>query len=956
MLDRMPPGRPRAPPFAQPSRARCARFASELAIANAVSSSRRRQGDPMTRLIALACVSVLSGASALAQDPEIPFDEFYLDNGLRVIVHEDRKAPIVAVTVWYHVGSKNEVPGKTGFAHLFEHLMFNGSENHNDEYFRPFQEVGATSMNGTTDIDRTNYFETVPSSALDLALWMESDRMGHLLGAIDQDKLDEQRGVVQNEKRQGDNEPYGKVFEQIVKNLFPPGHPYSWETIGSMEDLNAASLDDVKRWFQTYYGPNNATLVLAGDIDVATARRKVAHYFGDIPPGPPLTHLERWIPRDVPATRIVMQDRVPEARIYKVWRGPEWRSDDTTLMELVDAVLTSGKTSRLYQRLVYDDQIATDAGAFAMTGEIAGAYIVYATVAQEGDLAAAERSLDEELARFLRDGPTRAELERVRTEIKGSFIRGIEQVGGFRGKSNILAENAVFGGRPDFYKHSLDVLNRATPEQLRAVARRWLEGDALAVEVRPFSETLVAAGGGADRSKLPLPQTFPEAPFPPLARATLSNGLRLIVAERHAVPVVQFSLQLDSGFAADQFATPGTANMAMEMLDEGTATMDALEINDALAGLGAELSTGANLDYSVVSLSALSEHLDASLAVYADVILNPAFPAEELDRNKRLQLAAIQQEKNTPTPMALRVLPRLLYGEGNAYSLAMTGSGTEESVAALARDDLARFHATWFKPNNATLIVVGDTTLQEIRPKLEALFERWRPGDVPKKTLPDAALPPAARVFLIDRPGSEQTTIIAGQLVPPKNPEDDIAIDAMNDILGGAFTSRLNMNLREDKAWSYGADTVIVDTQAQRPFLAIAPVQTDKTAEAMIEIKKELGDFATSRGPTSQEVVTSKNGSTLTLPGRWETSRAVARDIAALVRFHLPDDYWNQYAELVASLDVDEVDAAAKQLLAPERLTWVVVGDRAAIEQKVRALGFGAFSIVDVDGEVAGAP
>ncbi|HZL94989.1 MAG TPA: pitrilysin family protein, partial [Vicinamibacterales bacterium] len=337
----------------------------------------------MNRLIALACCTLWLATPALAQDPDISFEEFHLDNGLRVIVHEDRKAPIVAVTIWYHVGSKNEVPGKTGFAHLFEHLMFNGSENHNDEYFRPLQEVGATSMNGTTDFDRTNYFQTVPSSALDLALWLESDRMGHLLGAIDQEKLDEQRGVVQNEKRQGDNAPYGKVFEQIITNIFPPGHPYSWEVIGSMDDLNAASLDDVKTWFETYYGPNNATLVLAGDIDAATARQKVERYFGDIPPGPPLTKRQRWIPDQVPASRIVMQDRVPEARIYKVWLGPEWVSDESTYLQLADAVLTGGKTSRLYQRLVYEDQIATDAGAFALSNEIAGAYIVYATASSD---------------------------------------------------------------------------------------------------------------------------------------------------------------------------------------------------------------------------------------------------------------------------------------------------------------------------------------------------------------------------------------------------------------------------------------------------------------------------------------------------------------------------------------------------------------------------------------------
>jgi zinc protease len=888
---------------------------------------------------------------AFAQQPDIPFDEFTLSNGLRVIVHEDHKAPIVAVTIWYHVGSKNEVPGKTGFAHLFEHLMFNGSENHDDEYFRPLQEVGATSMNGTTDFDRTNYFETVPTSALNLALWLESDRMGHLLGAIDQKKLDEQRGVVQNEKRQGDNEPYGKVFEQIITNLFPPGHPYSWETIGSMEDLNRASLDDVRRWFQTYYGPNNATLVLAGDIDAATAKDKVQRYFGDIRPGPPLIHRDTWIPSAVPATRIVMQDRVPEPRIYKVWRGPEWRSDDATLMELVDSVLTAGKTSRLYKRLVYDDQIATTAGAFSVTGEIAGAYVAYASVAPGHEMSEVERALDEELARFLANGPTRAELDRAKTDIKASFIRGIEQVGGFRGKSNILAENAVFGGRPDFYKHSLAILEQATAQQVVNAARRWLAGPAMALEVRQFDEALAPSGTGVDRSKLPEPTTFSEAPFPSLSRATLSNGLRLIVAERHAVPTVQFSLQVNAGFAADQLASPGVTSLAMEMLDEGTSTKTALEIDESLADLGADLDTGANLDFCVVTLNALTANLDKSLAIYADVILNPAFDVTELERLRRLQIASIQQEKADPTSLGLRVLPPLLYGAGNAYAIPMTGTGTEASVAAIGRNDLVHFHSHWFKPNNATLIVVGDTTLAQIQPKLESLFARWQRGDVPTKQLADGAPPSGPRVYLIDRPGSEQSVIIAGELIPKKSPADDIALDAMNDILGGAFTSRINMNLREDKTWSYGADTTIVDTAAQRPFLAIAPVQADKTAEAMHEIQQEIEQFVGSRAATGAEVATSKRRSTLTLPGRWETARSVARDIAELVRFGLPDDYWSRYAELVGALDVDGVNAVARRVLDPGKLTWVVVGDRNVVEQKIRDLHLGDVRIVGADGE-----
>ncbi|HSG66380.1 MAG TPA: pitrilysin family protein, partial [Gammaproteobacteria bacterium] len=837
-------------------------------------------------------------------------------NGLRVIVHEDRKAPIIATNIWYHVGSKNELPGKTGFAHLFEHLMFNGSENHDEEYFTPLQEVGATTINGTTNSDRTNYFQTVPTTALDLALWLESDRMGHLLGVIDQDKLDEQRGVVQNEKRQRENQPYGKVFDYISSNLFPEGHPYSWPVIGSMEDLDAATLDDVYAWFRTYYGPNNATLVLAGDIDVATAREKVERYFGDIPPGPPLARLETWVPELTHERRVTLQDRVPQARIYKVWPIPEWGNVEGERLMLADVALTGGKTSRLYQRLVYEEQIATDVGSYAALDEIAGAYIVWATAQPGGDLGEVERLLDEELTRFLETGPTRKELTRAVMQSRADFVRGIERVGGFSGKSGILAESAVFGGRPDAYRDSLEIAATARPQDLRDSARRWLSGPALIVEVLPFEERSTTAQS-ADRSSLPMPQSFPDAQFPAFERDELANGMRLIVARRAAVPVVNFSLQLDAGFASDQFAAPGTAKLAMDMLDEGTATRDALEISEELAQLGAELGTGSNLDFSSVSLSALSETLPQALAIYSDVILNPAFPEAELDRLKRLTLSDIQREQVTPVSMALRVFPRLLYGEDHAYALPMTGSGTAASVAAITREDLYGFHATWFKPNNATMIVVGDTTMAEIKPQLEALFAAWTPGDTPAKRLSEVELPAATRVILLDRPGSEQSIIISGQLIPPKADERDLALEAANDAFGGSFTSRINLNLREDKSWSYGVRSLIFDTMLQRPFVVYAPVQTDKTAPSMVEIDRELRELVGARPVTGAEVETSKRRSTLTLPGRWETAGAVAGDIAEIVRFNLPDDFWGSYADLIATLDVSGVNAAARSVLAP---------------------------------------
>ena len=883
---------------------------------------------------------------------DIPYEEFYLDNGLRVIVHEDRKAPIVAVTLWYHVGSRNEIPGKTGFAHLFEHLMFNGSENHDAEYFEPLEQVGASFINGTTNNDRTNYIQTVPSSALDLALWLESDRMGHLLGAITQEKLDEQRGVVQNEKRQGENQPYGKAFTYIVENVFPEGHPYSWSVIGSMEDLNDASLEDVHEWFRTYYGPNNATLVLAGDVDVETARASVERHFGAIPPGPPLARMDAWVPILEQDRRMIAQDRVGQSRIYRIWPIPEWGNPDLDRLQLANGVLTQGQTSRLHQRLVYEDQLATDAGGFVFDGEIAGMYILYATAQPGRDLAAVEAAMDEELQRFLESGPTESELLRVKTQMRSSFVRGLERVGGFSGKSGTLAESAVYGGRPDAYKTTVEVLERATADDARDVARNWLANSSFTLEIHPYDDRLAATDDDADRSGLPMPETFPSADFPTLHRAELSNGMQLIVAERSAVPVVNFNLQLNAGYAADQFGSPGVAGLAMTLLDQGTESRSALEISEQLAQLGARLNAGSNLDLSSVSLSALKENLAESLDIYSDVILNPAFSDEELERQRRLRLSRIQREKTEPVNMALRIFPGLIYGDGHAYSLPMTGTGTEESVSAITRDDLVSFHETWFKPGNATMIVVGDTTLEEITPMLEALFADWSPGEVPLKNIPRVELPDESRVVLVNRPGSEQSIIFGGQLVFDRSDEREMALQAVNESFGGSFTSRINMNLREDKAWSYGVRSMLVDTMSQRPFIIYAPVQTDRTADSLAELDREMRDLLDGRPVDETEIATFKRRNTLTLPGRWETAGAVAGDIAELVRFGLPDNYWDDYAGLVDGVTPGGANAAAQAELQPDRLVWVVVGDLEAIEESIRALALGRMDFMDVDGNL----
>ena len=903
-----------------------------------------------TRFLMSICLCLVSLTNQ-AKDIDIEFTEVTLSNGLRVVVHEDKKAPIVAVNLWYHVGSKNEKPGKTGFAHLFEHLMFNGSENFKGEYFEPLNKVGATNMNGTTNIDRTNYFQTVPKTALDLALWMESDRMGHFLGAIDQEGLDTQRGVVQNEKRQGENQPYGRVFETIQKHLYPSGHPYSWTTIGSMEDLNAATLEDVKQWFATYYGPNNAVLAIAGDVNTSQVIEKVKHYFGDIPPGPPLTKPSVWVPKLQSDKHIVMQDRVPQVRMYKVWPAPPINSEEIDLLDLGADVFGTGKNSRLHKRLVYQDQLATSAAAFIYPGELASMFIVQVSVQVGADLDKVEAIVDEELEEFLLRGPSNSELQRVKTQYRSRFIRGVERIGGFGGKSDILASNMVYSGSADAYKDSLERIDKATTRQVKATVDKWLDQASLQLDVVPMAD-LSAADTGADRSQLPMPETFPEVEFDKFERVTLSNGLKLLIATRRAVPTVDFLLSVDAGTAADITTLAGTSNMTMSMLTEGTKQRDSQEISEELAQLGASLSAYSGLDRSQVSLNALRENLDASLDIFADVVLSPTFPKKELNRLKKMRVTQIKREKSRPSSLAARVLPELLFGEQHAYGQPLTGSGNEASIEQISRQHIVDYHKTWFKPNHSSLIIVGDTTAKEIVPKLEKLFASWKAGDTPEKNISEVSPPNKERVFLLHRPEASQSFIIAGLLTQPKKQGNDLARQLMNAVLGGQFDARLNMNLREDKHWAYGARSFYLDTAAQRPFISSASVQTDKTAASMVEIRRELSEIISTRPAKQEEIDKAKSKLTLSLPGRWQTAAAVSGSLSEIERFDLPDNYWNVYAESLRSLSLDEVNQAAKANIQPEHITWVIVGDRSKIEENIRNLGYREIVLLDEDGKV----
>lgn len=882
---------------------------------------------------------------------DITYQKFVLANGLTLIVHEDHQAPIVAINVWYHVGSKNEKPGKTGFAHLFEHLMFNGSENYDDDYVKPLQKIGVTSLNGSTNMDRTNYYEVVPTSALDLVLWLESDRMGHLKGAISQAKLDEQRGVVENELREGLNQPYGIAYELMTKGLYPSGHPYSWPVVGTIEDLDGATLSDVRKWFETYYGPNNAVIAIAGDVDAKTALDKVTKYFGDIAPLPPISRQQAWIAKRNGVRRETTQARIPQSRIRMSWNIPQWGSEEGELLKLGAQILSNGLASRLYKRLIYDEQIATSAFAYARLDEIGGIFTIQADAKPGVSMEKIEKALNEELARFIAEGPTPKELEQAKIQFQAKFIRGIEKlIGRSDGTTDVLLESQVFGGSPEAYKDRLRCIDRATTGSVRAAAAKWLSDGAYILTIHPYPQ-LSALKSDIDRKTMPLVGPVPDVRFPVLRKAKLSNGLKIILAERHNVPLVNLSLVLDAGFSSDPKGMRGISNMAMNMLTEGTADRTALQISDQLTMLGASLGGDSGLDVCSVSLDALKDKLDPALDIFADVVLNPSFPEAEIQRTKARLSSWIDQAKTAPDSAGARVLPSLVYGKGHAYGVSPSGIGDKNALDGITRSDLMDFHKTWFKADHATLIVVGDTTLAEITPKLESVLKDWKGGPVPPKDIPSVPLPGKQRIYLIDKPGSQQSVIFAAQPMPPANDPSSLAVDMVNLILGGEFLSRINMNIREDKHWSYGAHSTIGNAKGQRLFTVTASVQIDKTKEAMAEVAGEITGILGGKPITDEEFENSVRGRTLGLSAQWQTISAVMDSISEMVEYGLPDDYYQKYPVRLKGLSIDQLTKAAGKAFHPESLTWLVVGDVARIEPGIRELGYGEIMIIDADGD-----
>lgn len=865
---------------------------------------------------------------------DIPFEKHVLPNGLQLILHIDRKLPIVHVNQWFHVGSKNERAGRTGFAHLFEHMMFQGSANATDDYFHFVETAGANlregGVNGTTSEDRTNYFATVPAGNLEFLLWLESDRLATLAEALTQEKLDNQRDVVKNERRQSyENVPYGRWDKLLVENLHPAGHPYSWPVIGSHEDLTAATLDDVKDFFRTYYTPNNLSLAIAGDFDRDQAIKLVEKYFGPIATGPVLDRPRRWLPFLHSNKVVEARDRVPQERTYMIWPGAAYFDPDDAVLDLTSRILSDGLSSRLNRSLVYERQICSDATAFNASYEISGAFAIIATARPGIELVEVERVIDEEIEKLARSGPSVEELNRARTKREFDFISGLERIGGFGGKADLLNQYNTFLGDPAHVAADLQRYRDVTPHAIGDVVKRTLTGARVLIHFRP-EKSERATESGVNRAQHPKLGVDRPFPAPEVKKGTLDNGLEIYVVERGELPKVAVTLTSRAGSVSDPELKPGTAFMAATVLPLGTKKRSAFEIEDGLGDLGTSLSAFAGRETSAVSMEVLSRHLDAALEIFSDAVLHPVFPESEFEREKMLHLDALAQDENNPNAISGRVRSMLTFGPQHPYG--RPARGLTRTVQAIVREDLVSFHQRESNPANSALIFVGDISMKTALEVARRHFGKWKKAPLTSSEFPAPSPIAAAPLYLVDRQGAAQTVVSLALPAPKRKSEDYYALRLADAVWGGGgFGTRLNLNLREDKGYSYGVFSSQVLNRHTGIWWASGAVQTDKTAESVVEFIREL-DLLAGRKPITEEEL--ENARATRIRGyaqQFESLMRIAGQIAELWSAGLSTDELQREIDETARVTLQEANQAAQRYAKPDKAILLLVGDKKKI-------------------------
>jgi zinc protease len=941
-------------------------------------------------LVVFLLIAPARAADRQPQIPELKVERFTLKNGLQVLMLEDHTTPVVALNVWYRVGSKNEDRGRTGLAHLVEHLMFQGSEHHDREYHAPLEKLGA-QVNARTSIESTMYLETLPSCGLEPALWLESDRMGFLLPALTQHELDRVRDVVKNEHRQRvESVPYVQSTEDMIEALSSPNEPNGHSAAGSMADLSAATLADVSAFLRTYYTPNNASLAIAGDFKPHEAKRLVEKYFGPLPAGPKVPHLRPNRLRAELSRYVARTEQVPFARTQIVWPTVEAGHADQQALRILAAVLGRlPRENRLYRALIVDAQSAVAASASSRHFQGKGDFVVTISARSGQSLDPLVVIADAQIERLKADGPTEDEVRKVQNSYEASFIRSLESV--TRLAALLNANNAEFGD-PTSYAGRLRKLFAVTPDDVKAVARKYLTGARVRLDINPGTVTTRAAervvdrsaspasrrsarpstpkataplvdpngnqdassgaaplanSGAFDRSKMPEIGSNPPFTPPPVVRRKLSNGLEILIAERHQLPTLTLWLICRGG---DNVAPPGKeglSGMTAHLMREGTTSRDAMKLAGELSEIGAILSSNGGLEWTSLSLSTLTRYEAKALDLFADVLLHPSFPKQDLARIRTQRLAALSRRRNDASAIAGFVFPKLLYGSSHPYGRTETIS----SVAALARDDAIHFYEKVFLPNNAALIAAGDTTPDAITAKLEEALKGWKSGEPPQWKYPDPPSPKSTTVYLVDRPAAVQSVLAVGHVGVPRNTPDFFSLLVTNGALGGQFSSRINLNLREERGFAYGAGSGFFFRAGPGPFAASALVETTNTKPALVELLREIKDITGSRPITDDELAFAKDRLIKIFPARFETTSGQAGALSELAAFRLADDYFTTYQSKIEAVSGQDVASVARKYIDFDHLTILVVGDRKVIEAELKELSSSqVVHVLDRDG------
>jgi zinc protease len=885
--------------------------------------------------------------------PRLESESYTLPNGLRVILHVDRKLPVVHVNQWFYVGSANERQGRSGFAHLFEHMMFQGSKNANKEYFEYVEAAGANllegGVNGTTNQDRTNYFATVPSGNLEMLIWLEADRLATLPEALTEEKLNNQRDVVKNERRQGlENQPYGRWYKLVNENLYPQGHPYNTDVIGLHEDLTAADLEDVKEFFRVYYTPNNLSLVVAGDFDPAEAKRLIEKYFGTIPPGPALDRPAKSMPTLAGEKVVEVKDRVPQERTYFAWHTPAYFDQGDAELTLAAIILTDGLSARLNKALLYDRQLASNVTAFQSGQPLSGKFMMWATARPGVNLDQVEQVVTQEIARLAKEGPTAEELNRAKTKWEFGFISGLERIGGFGGKSDILNQYNTYLGSPNKLEEDFARYRNTSVESMRQAVDRYLNTrNRVLVRFRP-EQSGPPSQIAVDRSKEP--PLGADKPFraPDVRSAKLENGMEVFVVERSELPKVAVQLVTRAGSVSDPGAKAGLANMTTRVMRRGTKTRNAIQIDETLGNLGTSLGWGAARENAGFSMEVLKRNLTPALGVLADVALNPSFPAEEFEREKKLALDGLAQAANNPNAVANRVAYMLAFGNDHPYG--RPSGGLPATMQAITREDLVQFHQTNWKPGSSAIVFVGDITLQEATNLARQNFGSWTGGAAQAVNIPQAKPVGPGKVYLVNRPGAAQTVVAHILQAPERRAADYYALSLANAVYGGGFGTRLNLNLREEKGYSYGVFAFPAHFQTGGTWIASGGVQTNKTKESVVEFMNELKNLAGAKPISETELTTARLGRIRGYAQQFESMGRISGQIVDLWIAGLPMTNLQRETEELAKLQLAAVNAAAAKYANPAGTSLLLVGDLSQIEAGIRELNLGEIVILDVEG------